>query len=181
MGRPSGPIPTPSARTFADGARPNVSTRARARPANPVTTGSSPFSTSTPASSIASTGSAEAATITSHEPKISICATPTFVTTTTSGRATGIKTATSPARRAPSSATITSASGGAPRSVSGRPISLLNDPGLACTRNRVDTTAAVMSFVDVFPFAPVIATTAPSNRRRSSVARRNSASAGEAT
>ena len=47
------------------------------------------------------------------------------------------RTVTSPARRAPSSATITSASGGAPRSVTGSPISLLNDAGLACARNLV--------------------------------------------
>jgi hypothetical protein len=70
---------------------------------------------------------------------------------------------------------------GAPRRVSGKPISLLNDPGLAWTRKRVRATASARSFVDVLPFAPVIPTTVAANDPRSSAARRISASAVEPT
>ena len=56
----------------------------------------------------------------------------------------------------------------APRSVTGRPTSLLNDSRLAWVRNLVASTAAVMSFVDVLPLAPVTATTFASMRDRSS-------------
>ena len=69
----------------------------------------------------------------------------------------------------------TSVSGGAPSNVIGRPTSLLNEDGLAWVRYRVAHTAAAMSLVEVFPFAPVIATTVPSNPRRSSAARSRSA------
>ena len=51
-----------------------------------------------------------------------------------SGCAISQSSATSPLRRAPSSATTTSVAGGAPRSVIGRPISLLNEAGLAWVR-----------------------------------------------
>ncbi len=88
---------------------------------------------------------------------------------------------TSPRRRAPISATRTCVSGGAPRRVSGSPISLLNEPGLAWTRNRVVATASARSLVDVFPFAPVIPTTVAPIPSRSSAASRNSASGVELT
>ena len=125
-------------------------------------------------------GSADARTIASHDPKTSMCATPTFVTTTTSGRAIAHRSATSPSRRAPSSATTTCTSGGAPRSVIGVPISLLNDHGLACVRNRRAVTAAVMSFVEVLPFAPVMPTTTASIPARSSPASAKQRVAGRA-
>ena len=72
-------------------------------------------------------------------------------------------------------------SGGAPRRVSGSPISLLNEPGLAWTRNRVFATAFARSLVDVFPFAPVIPMTVASIPARSSAASRNRASGVELT
>ena len=114
-----------------------MSVRPANRAAKPATTGSSAFRTATPSAGSASTGSAEASTIRSHEPKISRWATPTFVTTTTLGWATAQSSVRSPARRAPISATTTSVSAGAPRIVTGRPTSLLNDWGLACVRKRV--------------------------------------------
>jgi hypothetical protein len=92
-----------------------------------------------------------------------------LVTTTASGRAMSQSSITSPARRAPISATITSVVGVAPNSVIGNPISLLKDAGLAHVRNRVASTAVARSFVEVLPLAPVMPiTNAPGNRRRSS-------------
>ena len=120
-------------------------------------------------------GSADASTIADHEPNTSICATPTFVTTTIDGAAIGINRATSPRCRAPSSAITISVSGGAPSNVIGTPTSLLNEDGLAWVRYLVAHTAAAMSLVEVLPFAPVIATTVPSKPRRSSAARSRSA------
>ena len=179
--RPSGSSATSSARTSAFGVVPKVTTRPADRPANPATTGSSALSTAMPSAPIASTGSAEASTIASHDPKISRCATPTFVTTTMSGRAISHSNVTSPLRRAPISATTTSASAAAPSSVTGRPTSLLNDSGLAWVRNRVAHTAAAMSLVEVLPLAPVMPTTRADIVRRSSAASCRNASPGERT
>ena len=137
--------------------------------------------TATPSAPTASTGSAEASTIASHDPKISRCATPTFVTTTMSGRAISHSNVTSPLRRAPISATTTSASAAAPSSVTGRPTSLLNDSGLAWVRNRLAHTAAAMSLVEVLPLAPVMPTTRADIVRRSSAASCRNASPGERT
>ena len=72
-------------------------------------------------------------------------------------------------------------SGGAPSSVRGSPISLLNDPGLEWTRKRDRATASVRSLVEVFPFAPVIPTTVASIAARSSAASRSNASGVELT
>ena len=83
-----------------------------------------------------------------------MCATPTFVTTTTSGRAIPDRSFTSPRRRAPISATRTCVSGGAPSSVRGSPISLLNDPGLAWTRKRDRATASVEVLGGGLPVRP---------------------------
>ena len=143
--------------------------------------GSSAFKIASPSGPSASIGSADASTIDAHDPKTSMWATPTFVTTTMSGRAIPDRSFTSPSRRAPISATRTSESGGAPSKVIGSPISLLNEPGLACTRNRVCATARARSFVDVLPFAPVTPTTVAVIEVRSSAAKRISASAVEPT
>ena len=72
----------------------------------------------------------------SGPPRSPACASPTLVITPTVGRARS-RTARRcrPATRAPISSTSASVSPARPSSVSGRPISLLNDPGLACTRN----------------------------------------------
>ena len=135
-----------------------------------------------PTSGRASTGSAEASTMAGHDPKTSMCATPTFVTTTASGWATRHNSAWSPRRRAPISASTTSTPSGAPSSVMGSPISLLNDPGLAWVRNPVDRMEAARSFVEVFPFAPVIPITVASRMRaRSSAANASSARPESAT
>ena len=166
--RPSDPRETSSARTSASGARPNVTTRAEVLPAYPATMASSAFRMATPSGPRASTGSADASTMRSHEPKTSRWATPTFVTMTMSGRAIPQRIATSPTRRAPISATTTWVSAGAPSRVIGRPTSLFNDSRLAWVRNLVARTAPAMSFVDVFPFAPVTAITFASIRDRSS-------------
>ena len=87
---------TSSARTSASASTPNVRTRALATSAYPRTIGSSTFRTATPSDPSHATGSAPAATIASHEPNTPMCATPMFVTTTTSGRATSHSRATSP-------------------------------------------------------------------------------------
>ena len=122
----------------------------------------------TPSGPNASTGSADASTMRSHEPNTSRCATPTFVTMAMSGRAIAHRIATSPTCRAPISATTTCVSGGAPSRVIGRPTSLFSDSRLAWVRNLVARTAPAMSFVDVFPLAPVTAITLASIRDRSS-------------
>ena len=75
----------------------------------------------------------------------------------------------SPSLRAPISTTTYAAPAGAPSSVSGTPISLLNDRSLACVVPLQDSTAATRSLVEVFPTLPVIPTTrpplAPTDRR----------------
>jgi hypothetical protein len=179
--RPSAPREASTARTSACVPNPKVTTLPGHRSANVIATGSSAFRIASPSGPSASTGSAEASTIEAHDPKTSMWATPTFVTTIVSGRAIPDSSFTSPTRRAPISATSTSVSGDAPSNVSGRPISLLNDPGLAWTRKRVRATACARSFVDVLPFAPVIPTTVAIIDPRSSAPRRIRASVVEAT
>ena len=160
---------------------PNVATLPAHRSPYPIAIGSSAFKIAMPSGPSASTGSADASTIEAHDPKTSMCATPTLVTTTTSGRAIPERSLTSPSRRAPISAMTTSVSAAAPSRVSGSPTSLLNDPGLAWTRKRVLTTASARSFVEVFPFEPVIPTTVAPVVARSSAANRIRASAVEST
>lgn len=113
------------------------------------------------------------------DPNSSKWATPTLVTTPTSGRAIRARAAMCPIPRAPISVTMTSCSAVAPRSVSGRPISSLNDPGAECTFILVASTARTTSFVDVLPVEPVIATTARSDSPRSREASPWSAAIGD--
>ncbi len=81
--RPSGSSETSRARTSAADRVPNVATLPGHRSAYPIATGSSAFKIASPSGPSASTGSADASTIDAHDPKTSMCATPTFVTTTT--------------------------------------------------------------------------------------------------
>ena len=61
-----------------------------------------------------------------------------------------------PMPRAPISHTTACVPGGTDRIVSGRPISLLNDSGLAATDSVAPSAAAVKSFVHVLPVEPVM-------------------------
>ena len=86
-----------------------------------------------------------------------------------------------PAKRAPISTTSASVPSGAPSTVTGTPISLLNDSGAAWVRSPAPSTAAVRSLVEVLPTDPVIATTRPSIRRRPAWAIAASATAASGT
>ncbi len=79
-----------SPRTWASGDIPNRRTDAGVRSAKPRTVGSSAFSTAVPSSARSSTSSALASATAPGEPKNSMCATPTLVTTPTRGRATAV-------------------------------------------------------------------------------------------
>ena len=89
-----------------------------------------------------------------------------LVITPTSGRAIAHSSAICPSPRMPISQTTSSVSGSMRVSVSGKPISLLWPPSaatvFACGRH----IAARMSFVEVFPVEPVIATTRAELRPR---------------
>ena len=69
----------------------------------------------------------------------------------------------------PSSVTTTSVSGSIRASVSGSPISLLKPASAATTRTCGRSSAVRMSFVDVFPTEPVIATTRAPLRARTAL------------
>ena len=89
-----------------------------------------------------------------------------FVITPMSGRAIAQSAAISPDPRMPISAINTSVSGSRRVSVSGSPISLLCPSSAATVRATGRQSAARMSFVEVFPLEPVIATTRASLRSR---------------
>ena len=75
----------------------------------------------------------------------------------------------------PISSTSTSVSSGAPRTVTGRPWSLLKLRSLAATRRLAPTAAATRSLVLVLPTLPVIPTTVASSVDRAHEARSSSA------
>ena len=81
------------------------------------------------------------------------------VMTPMSGRAISASSRICPEPRIASSATTTSVSGSISQRVSGTPISLLKPSRAATMRTRPRSSAARMSFVEVFPTEPVIATT----------------------
>jgi hypothetical protein len=144
--------------------------RAVVRSPNRATTGSSAFRMATPSSGSASTSSALARATVSRDPNISRCAAPTFVRTPTVGRAERHSISMWPSPRLPISSTSASVPSGALRIVSGTPTSVLNERGLACTRNREASTARDRSLVVVLPVEPVIPTTGPSKEVRSAAA-----------
>ena len=108
----------------------------------------------------------------SRLPKSSAWAIPMLVTTPMVGRATAHSVAMWPAPRAPISTTTAAASSGADSSVSGTPISLLNDTGLAPTGPAALRAAAVRSLVDVLPVLPVMPTTGTAASRSRAAAPR---------
>ncbi len=92
-----------------------------------------------------------------------------------SGSAIAANSAICPTPRIAISSTSTSVSGGASRTVSGRPISVLRFSRLAWTRP--GSSAREMSLTEVLPTDPVIPTTrAPSARRQASASAWSAAS-----
>src|SRR2546423_7672358 len=105
-----------------------------------------------------------------------------LVITPTVGRATAARVAMWPTPRAPISTTTATAPSGADSSVSGTPISLLNDTGLAPTGPAGARAAAVRSLVEVLPVLPVMPTTGtPARRWRAAPPRAGRAAAVSAT
>ena len=133
---------------------------------------------SAPAGS-ASSSSAFARATFSMLPSSSRCTGAIAVTTATSGRATAASARIWPGPRIPISVTTTSVSGSIRHSVSGSPISLLKPASAATSRTCGRRSAARMSFVEVFPTEPVIATTRAALRSRT--ARPSAASASNAS
>ena len=91
---------------------------------------------------------------------------PTFVITPTSGSQIAVSSAIWPKPRIASSSTITSVPGGAASSSSGSPISVLKFARLAATVRWGAISAAIRSFVEVFPTEPVTAITCAARSRR---------------
>ncbi len=151
-----GPPPR-AARSGARRARPARTAPARARPRGarrPRPAGSS------------SSSSAFARAMFSSVPSSSRCTGAIAVITPRSGRAISASERICPAPRIAISVTTTSVSGSIRHSVSGRPISLLKPSSAATVRRCGRRSAARMSFVDVLPTEPVIATTRASLRAR---------------
>ena len=113
----------------------------------------------TPPGGKASSSSAFARAMFSMLPSSSRCTGAIAVMTATSGRASSARLRICPAPRIPISATTISVSGSIRQRVSGRPISLLNPSSAATSRTCGRSSAARMSFVEVLPTEPVIATT----------------------
>src|SRR3954454_16288317 len=122
--------------------------------------------------------SAFAAAIASMLPSSSRWTGPTLTITPTSGSAMRASSAIWPLPRIAISRTRMSVPGGAPRIVSGRPISVLRFWAVATTRLCVASSPGRRSFVDVLPVEPVMPTTRACRWRRQAVARRPSASSG---
>ena len=97
------------------------------------------------------------------------------------GRATSQSNRMCPGPRLPISQTTASVRSVARTIVSGRPTSLLKEAWLLTTSSVRESTAAVKSFVNVFPVEPVIPTTVASRRERASRASRRRAAAGSST
>ena len=138
---------------------PNHATRARVSPAMPATRGSSRFSTATSLSSRSVTISDLALAVPSMLPNPPACASPTFSTTPTSGRASATSRAMSPAADAPISATRYSVSCMTRSIVIGPPTALLNeawDATVGPTRPRISRRRFL---VVVLPLEPVMPTT----------------------
>ena len=166
LGTSSSSSTTDSARTSPPG--PKVITRAEVRAAIAITNGFAAFSTATPPSAAAgndSTSSPFPSATASTDPNSLVCAAPTTVTIPTVGRPTAHNEAMWPIPRAPISSTSASVPSGALSTVSGTPISLLNDRWLAWVGRSAARTAASRSFVVVFPTEPVMPTTVPPSSR----------------
>ena len=141
-----------------DSGPPKVSRRAEVRSAMARTLGSPALRMATPSAGSASISSALARATPSMPPTRSVWAGATTVTTPIEGRAISHSWRISPGPRMPISRMSASESSGAPSSVIGSPCSLLNDRGLAATRQRAATAAAARSFTDVLPTDPVMPT-----------------------
>ena len=100
------------------------------------------------------------------EPKNSACARPTFVTTPITGRAIDARWRISPEWFMPISRTAARASSGTRRIESGSPTWLFRLPSVLATENSVASSAAIVSFVVVFPALPVTAITVPPHSLR---------------
>ena len=124
-----------------------------------------------PQEGIAVTNSLFANAILSSEPSNSIWVSPTFVTMPAVGSAILANSAISPNPRIPISTTAAWWSQVRFNNVNGKPISLLKFASVFNTEKRLASTAAVKSFVVVFPFDPVMAMTGKSKRRLWKVAR----------
>src|SRR3954452_18298543 len=140
--------------------------------------GSSAGRTAVPPGFSAAISSAFAAAMFSMLPSSSRWTGPMLTMTPTSGSAISASSAIWPLPRIAISRTRTSVPRGAPRIVSGRPISVFRFWGLATTRLCVASTPASRSFVEVLPVEPVIPTTCARRWRRQAVARRPSACSG---
>ena len=130
------------------------------------TRGSSALRTAVPVAGRDSTSSALAAATPSMLPKCSVWAWPTRVTTPMVGSAIRQSSRMWPLPRAPISTTTASASSAALARVSGTPISLLYDIGLALVRKVVASTPATRSLTVVLPTEPVMPTTRSTRRAR---------------
>ena len=119
---------------------PNVTTRAAVRAAIASTRGSSAFSTATPSAGSASGSSPFAFATASSEPNSPACARPTFSTAPMRGGAMSHSAAMCPMPRADISSTRKRVEASARSTVSGRPISLLNEPSGAMVGPRCSTT-----------------------------------------
>ena len=126
-------------------------------------------STATEPAGSSASSSAFARAMFSRLPSCSRCTGAIDVITPRSGRATLARSRIWPDPRIAISVTTTSVSGSIRQSVRGRPISLLKPAGAATVRRRVRRRAARMSFVDVFPTEPVIATMRASLRARTAL------------
>ena len=153
-------------RTSAPPARPNVTMAAAVCAAIATTRWSSALRIAVPDGGSASTSSALARATPSMPPTRSVCDGATAVTTPTAGRAMSHRRRISPKPRMPISSTRTSVSSGAPRTVTGRPCSLLKLRSLATTRLPGATAARMRSLVLVLPTLPVMPTTVAASRLR---------------
>src|SRR3954451_3437053 len=131
-----------------------------------------------PPGSSAAISSAFVAAIASMLPSNSRCTGPMLTITPTSGSAIAASSAIWPAPRIAISRTRTSVPGGAPRTVSGSPISVVRVCAVATTRRGVASIPASRSFVEVLPVEPVMPITCARRARRHAVARRPSAESG---
>src|SRR3954451_16202001 len=118
------------------------------------------------------------AAIASMLPSNSRCTGPMLTITPTSGSAIAASSAIWPAPRIAISRTRTSVPGGAPRTVSGSPISVFRFCAVATTRRCGASIPASRSFVEVLPVEPVMPITCARSARRHAVARRPSAESG---
>src|SRR3954452_11567072 len=134
--------------------------------------------TAVPPGSSAAISSAFVAAIASTLPSSSRCTGPMLTITPTSGSAIAASSAICPAPRIAISRTRTSVPGGAPSTVSGRPISVFRFWAVATTRRCGASMPASRSFVDVFPVDPVTPMTCARSARRHAVASRPSAASG---